>query len=287
MTTVKEIIDTELLSTFENIYKKLAELMKEGYNIMNSVPDYPEDIDSENEDFFLHKRIFDKLCDEDSVRLKVIFDRYADGDMLYMKKCINSIDVSEKNFLLKISCINSYMSLCKFIVENGADVHSAKDALYYCIDKNCVEYIEYFLEKGADLSDDKIVFWAMGTNRSDIVHKIIKADLYDKHIPVLEWSISENHFDIFKHLADIGDKLDISGCLEIAINSSNNANTEIIKYIVKKYKQFDIDIPDKVITDKVSDINTIFFMHAKESQHHLFNKQIVETYGSLKSLMKN
>lgn len=203
---------------------------------------------------------------------------------------------------LSNAVLNNNLEIVKYLVEKGANANDLS-SLYNAINNDNLEILKYLVGKGANVNRSDLLSTAASCGNIEIVKYLVEVGANIKYTYAITNATSYGNFEIFKYLVDIGtnDKNDDKEILIIAVRngyidivkyfvekgtfhknllkiSISYNRYDVTKYLLQKYNEKKIDIPDSVITKRQSEIAKILFPYAKESQHHLFHPEIVKQF---------
>lgn len=233
--------------------------------------------------------------------IKFIFEKGIDIDVSDVTDCIQNCiqkgysDIVKyfieniKNIKLSayIKCSIKYRrtDILKYLVEKGADINLT-DNIVECAQKGYLDIVRYLVENQLSEHNRSILLrYAAGFGHIDIVKYLVEngTDI-NKVCPYfhdpLFLSARFGKLNVVKYLVENGADIRTSYAY---MCSETEKHIDVFKYLIKTCLENNIAIPDAMITNEINEANKFSFMHVDESQHHLFNKKIVETYHSLKN----
>lgn len=304
--SVKKIIDDEIALVSEKMLKQISDIMNKREEKNDPILvktdllekfDNPFDKYSKNDyldiknkqeekiDLYIFPKtvLSNKALSKYSFLLKKInnmFDKYSKNDCLDIKNIRN---IEEINILIKISCVVGDLPICKYLVNKGTNKYIRSSALNCAIKGNFIQIVKFLVETGiTDKDKNYALRLSARSGFIDIVKYLVETGVNKKgKIDALEIAVIKGFTKIVKYLVENDTDIESCSALETSLSVAKK-NMNIIKYLVEKHVQLNIDIPDKLIDGKETDINKFLFMHVKESQRHLFHQNIVKSCTFIK-----
>ena len=106
-----------------------------------------------------------------ALNMKLLGDKWNLDIIKYLVE--NGANIhTEKNYLLKAAAENGYLEIVKFLVEKGANIHAGDDYVLKSAAYNGhLEMVKYFVEKGANIHahNDEALKWAAEKGHLEVV----------------------------------------------------------------------------------------------------------------------
>ena len=143
----------------------------------------------------------------------------------------------KKDSLLEYAADEGELSLVKYAIENGADIHYNVDgALSYASRYGHLDIVKWLVENGADVCAEANlpVGWASQEGHIDIVKYLVEkgADIHDNEGYSLREAATQGHLSIVKYL--VGHGANINTDEEAALKgASREGHLSVVKYLVE------------------------------------------------------
>lgn len=163
--------------------------------------------------------------------------QYSEGNFKSQFDLLKIKMNNDKNFLLISSSQAGELSLIKYAIENGADLHYDNDgALSYASRGGHLDVVKWLTENGADIhtEDNLPVGWASQGGHLDVVKYLVDkgADIHAEREYALREAAEEGRLPVVKYLVEHG--ADIHAHNDTAlIQASHNGHTDIVRYLLE------------------------------------------------------
>jgi ankyrin repeat protein len=141
------------------------------------------------------------------------------------------------NSLLKESAERGILSLVKYAVEHGSNIHSFDDvAVRIASTKGHLDVVKYLVEHGANIHeyDNQAFRHAAQYGRLDVLKYLVEQgiDIHVEHDYAFEWAAYNGHLDIVQYLVEHG--VDVRENNNFALKfASKNGHIDVVKYLVE------------------------------------------------------
>jgi ankyrin repeat protein len=186
--------------------------------------------------------------------------------------------------VLHIAVINNQFDLVKFLVSEGAyitNIFNGESSIITSIMVNNMEITEYLIKHNTRYNNSRILFNKHVTGKLDVIKMLIEnCDGIYSNSELFIKNVACDSTDVIKYLINNFDHYVSDYYLRISITHNS---VEAIEYLLIKFAEKNLSIPNDCITDEITDINRLLIQYAEEHQYDLFNPEIVKTLTGYKS----
>ena len=194
------------------------------------------------EKYGLIGRVISKKLFSDIIKYKKILKEkfqftYTEGDIIKQYSLISNVHFQkDKAELFFASCKDGDLSLVKYCLDSGVDIHSERDLAVRCAcDDNQLHVLRYLVEHGANIHqyDEYSLHWASRKGKISIVKYLLEqgADIHASNDASLSYACEYGHLDIVKYLIEKG--ADIHAFKDGLLKVSTG---DVLQYLRNLYK---------------------------------------------------
>ena len=145
--------------------------------------------------------------------------------------------LARNDVALRWASKNGHLEIVKYLVEQGADIHTqidVNDALIKAILNGHLEVVRYLIEHGADIhaQNDSALRWASHNGHLEVVKHLVEhgADVHAEDDHALRLASEHGHLDIVKYLTEHG--ADVHAENDDALKEAREwGHLEVVKYL--------------------------------------------------------
>ena len=163
---------------------------------------------------------------------------YTEGDFKLQHELLQDWRDYHVDRLLKEAAEKGILSLVKYALEHGANIHAFDDvAVRIASTKGHLEVVKYLVEHGAYIHeyDDQAFRHAAQYGHLDVVKYLVEhgVDINVEQDYAFEWAASKGHLDVVKYLVEQGVNVQENNNFAIKF-ASKNGHLQVVKYLVEQ-----------------------------------------------------
>ena len=166
-------------------------------------------------------------------------------ELLYLsRQLVPSYEEYTKNEGLLYSARDGHLSVVKYLIEMGANIHDGNDyAIRMASENGHLSVVEYLVEHGANVNelDSDALNMASSNGYLSVVEYLVEngADIHAENNYALRWAAGNGHLSVVEYLVKHG--ADIHALGDVALRVAvYHCHLEIVKYLVEHGANIDI-----------------------------------------------